>query len=140
MIFQLVYVSRAVGQLDVEELDTILATARRNNAALDITGMLLYHEGSFIQVLEGEQAAVEALYEKISVDARHENAYVVLRTEVDTRAFDQWSMGYKRATTLEEVPEGFHHFLQTGYRRQIETDNEAARKALLAFREGRWRA
>ena len=139
MIFQLVYVSRATSGMDVAELDAILDTARQNNAGLGITGMLLYHEGSFIQVLEGEQAAVEALYEKIGQDARHESANVVLRTEVEDRAFDQWSMGYKRATTKDDVPEGFYHFLKHGYRRETEADDLAARKALLAFKEGRWR-
>ena len=140
VIYQLVYVSRATSELSVDELDSILATARRNNSTQDITGMLLHHDGSFIQVLEGQQDAVDQLYATISEDPRHENAYVVLRAEVEERAFDEWSMGYKRASTLDEVPEGFHHFLQTGYRRQRDVDNEAARKALLAFKEGRWRA
>ena len=139
MIFQLVYVSRATSGLEVAELDAILDTARRNNAGLGITGMLLYHEGSFIQVLEGEQAAVEALYEKIGQDGRHESANVVLRTQVEDRAFNQWSMGYKRATHKEDVPEGFYHFLKHGYRRETEADDLAARKALVAFKEGRWR-
>ncbi len=125
--------------MDTEGLDEILNTARTNNSKRDVTGMLLFHDGSFIQVLEGEQSEVETLFEKIRLDPRHCDESVVLRTEVEDRAFDGWSMGYKRAATLEEVPEGFHHFLQSGYRRQSEADNEAARKALLAFKEGRWR-
>ena len=48
-------------------------------------------------------------------------------------------MGYKRTDDLDEIPEGFHHFLQSGYRRQTDADNEAARRALVAFKEGRWR-
>ena len=121
-------------------LDEILSTARLNNLKKEITGMLLYHEGSFIQVLEGEEACVEALFAKISEDDRHKDANVVLRTHVCDRAFEQWSMGYKRTESLDEIPEGFHHFLQHGYRRQTDADDAAARKALLAFREGRWRA
>ena len=125
--------------MDTERLDEILKTARDNNHQRNITGMLLFHEGSFIQVLEGNAEEVEALYEMISQDPRHKDANVVLKTEVEERAFDQWSMGYKRASTIDDVPEGFHHFLQTGYRRETQADNEAARKALLAFKEGRWR-
>ena len=139
MVYQLVYVSRAAMDMDTEMLDEILNTARCNNSELDITGMLLHHDGSFIQVLEGEQKSVEALFDKIEADARHQDTNVVLRTCVEERAFDQWSMGYKRAAGLDEVPEGFHHFLERGYRSQKEADNEAARKALLAFKEGRWR-
>lgn len=139
MIFQLVYVSRAREKMDTSSLDEILSLARTNNSARNITGMLLYHDGSFIQVLEGEQDDVENLYEKISQDSRHEDANVVLRTEVEERAFNQWSMGYKRTSSINDVPEGFHFFLQSGYRRQTDADSEAARKALLAFKEGRWR-
>lgn len=139
MVYQLVYVSRACEKLDTHSLDALLSLARENNSNKNITGMLLYHEGSFIQVLEGAQDDVEALYDSIRRDSRHRNAIVVLRTEVADRAFDQWSMGYKRTQTLADVPEGFHHFLQRGYRQKKEADREAARKALLAFRDGRWR-
>jgi len=139
VIFQLVYLSKAARHIDSAELDDILGTARVNNGPKEITGMLLYHEGSFIQVLEGEQSSVEDLFNKIAEDPRHESANVVLRTEVEERAFDQWSMGYKRTESMQDVPEGFHHFLSAGYRRKTEVDDTAARKALLAFREGRWR-
>ena len=140
MIYQLVYVSRGVAAMDVRELDDILEKARTNNSALDVTGMLLHHENSFIQVLEGAEDVVEDLFSRIGEDPRHEETNVVLRTTVTDRAFDQWSMGYRRAAGLDDVPEGFHHFLQSGYRRQTEADDAAARKALLAFKEGRWRA
>lgn len=139
MIFQIVYISRAAEKLGTDDLDEILSSARENNAKLDITGMLLFHDGSFIQVLEGEEAAVEKLYDHICKDPRHNDHNVVLRTEVNERAFEQWSMGYKRTDSINDVPEGFHHFLQRGYRRKTEADSEAARKALLAFKDGRWR-
>ena len=140
MIYQLVYVSRACTEMDTDTLDELLRLARLNNSKRDITGMLLYHDGSFIQVLEGEKSAVEKLFAAISDDPRHENANVVLRTEVEDRTFDQWSMGYKRASTLDDVPEGFHFFLQSGRAPQSDAGQEAAKKALLAFKEGRWRA
>ena len=139
MIYQLVYVSRAAGEMGDVELDDILAQAREKNIQADVTGMLLYHQGSFIQVLEGDQATLEQLYTKIEQDSRHVDANVVLRAQVDERAFEGWSMGYKRADSLSDVPEGFHYFLKNGYRRKTDADNNAARKALLAFREGRWR-
>ncbi len=131
--------SRAATEIATAELDEILRIARERNGKKNITGMLLYHEGSFIQVLEGVQNAVESLYETICLDKRHEHANVVLRTEVAERAFDQWAMGYKRTNDLDDIPQGFHHFLQKGYTKQKDSDNEAARKALLSFRDGRWR-
>ena len=139
MIYQLVYVSKATSDIPADELDQLLRDARTNNAQLDITGMLLYHDGSFIQVLEGDEQKVTRVFEKIERDPRHENTNVVLKTTVAERAFNDWAMGYRRTAALSDVPEGFHSFLQIGYRRQTELDNEAARRTLVAFREGRWR-
>lgn len=140
MVYQLVYVSRASSEMHTDALDEILSAARANNSEKDVTGMLLFHDESFIQVLEGAQREVESLFDRIKLDPRHSDENVVPRGEVEERAFDGWSMGYKRATSLDDVPDGFHHFLQRGYRRQTDADNEAARKALLAFKEGRWRS
>ena len=91
--------------------------------------MLLFQEGSFIQVLEGDQQAVESLFPVLSQDTRHKDTNVVLRTWVEERAFDHWSMGYKRTATIDDVPEGFHYFLQHGFRQQKDLEGEAARKA-----------
>ena len=138
-MYQLIYISRATEEFSDQDLDALLTQARSSNAKKQVTGMLLYHEGSFIQALEGEQELVDNIFNKIETDPRHTDAHVVLRTEVEERAFADWSMGYRRTDSLDDVPEGFHHFLKVGYRRQTEFDDQAARKALLAFKEGRWR-
>ncbi len=67
-LHQLVYISAAEHDFPEKELQELLAKARENNSKLDISGMLLFHEGSFIQALEGEKAAVESLYNKIGQD------------------------------------------------------------------------
>ena len=138
-MYQLVYISKATADFSAEDLDTLLAKARSNNAQQNVTGMLLYHEGSFIQALEGEEERVDAIFNKIETDSRHTDAHIVLRTKVEERAFADWSMGYLRTNTADDLPDGFHHFLKVGYRRQTDADDQAARKALLAFKEGRWR-
>lgn len=137
-VYQLVYVSAATVPFSDEELEELLAVARANNAASDISGMLLYHDGSFMQVLEGEESVVESVYEKIELDDRHSNATVLVKGPVEDRTFRSWSMGYLPSTTLADLPKGFHPFLKRGFRRTSDTEN-AARKALLAFKEGRWR-
>lgn len=76
-IYQLLYVSGAVGRPTEEEVEQILAVSRRNNAELGVTGMLLYADGAFIQVLEGEESTVKTLSHRISRDPRHRN-YMVL--------------------------------------------------------------
>jgi len=136
---QLVYVSKNVEEFDDESLQALLDSARINNAALDVSGLLIYHEGSFIQALEGAPSVVEKLFEKIETDPRHDNTRVIYRGDIEERSFDSWSMGYKRTTSINDIPEGFHPFLKSGFRRAA-NDEDVARKALLAFKEGRFRA
>ncbi len=139
-IFQLVYISAANKEFTEEELQELLEKARINNESLGITGMLLFHQGSFIQALEGPLSAVEELYNKISEDKRHTETRVLYRGEHEERSFDSWSMGFYRSTqSASENLEGFHQFLKSGFRRDDEEDPSAARKALLQFRDGNWR-
>jgi len=142
LVFQLVYASAATRELDTDELKTILAAARRNNQPAGVTGMLLFHEGSFLQALEGDREVVEALFEKIETDPRHTDAMVLYRKEEVPRSFGRWSMGFTRPSKDEaaDVP-GLNSFLEHGFKVNPKGDasGEAARKILLAFREGRWR-
>jgi len=67
----LVYVSSATLPFSGEDLRALLATCRENNAELGVTGMLLYKDGNFMQVLEGDEQAVRGLYARIAADPRH---------------------------------------------------------------------
>ncbi|MEE2915447.1 MAG: BLUF domain-containing protein, partial [Pseudomonadota bacterium] len=68
MAYQLVYISSAIGRVDG---DAVLAVSRRNNARDGITGLLYADGRRFLQVLEGERAAVERAYQRIAADPRH---------------------------------------------------------------------
>ena len=138
--FQLVYVSVATCEFDTEALDALLRTARSNNEALGISGMLVFHEGSFIQVLEGPRSDVQQLFERIELDPRHAQTRILFRGEVDQPSFSDWSMGFYRthARSAVELP-GFNNFLPRGFADLANRTPDIARKALLAFRDGRWR-
>ena len=139
-IHQLVYISAAEHDFSEKELKQLLAKARENNESLGITGMLLFHEGSFIQALEGNKESVEKLYEKIGLDQRHSETRVIFRGELEERDFETWSMGFYRSNqSSSENLEGFHKFLKFGFRREAREDESLARKALLQFRDGSWR-
>jgi hypothetical protein len=139
-IFQLVYISAANQDFSESELQDLLVKARINNESLKISGMLLYHQGSFIQALEGSKESVEDLYNKIREDGRHVESRVLYRGEHEERDFNGWSMGFYRSNqSAKENLEGFHEFLKSGFRRKEDTDPSAARKALLQFRQGSWR-
>lgn len=94
-VFQLLYVSGAVGRPTDEDIEQILAVSRKNNAAMGITGMLLYAECAFIQVLEGEAETVKALSRRISRDPRHRHYMVLCEQHSQTRAFADWQMGFR---------------------------------------------
>ena len=106
---QIVYVSSAARLMREPELLEILEVARANNAPLDVTGMLLYAGGSFIQALEGEPTAVEKILRKIKRDPRHRGFLVLLDRITEERDFEGWSMAFKRVTQQElDQIAGFH--------------------------------
>lgn len=110
-LFELAYVSRAVERLDQSALEAILRTARTANAKANVTGMLLYRSTAFLQVLEGPEAAVRALYERIRADRRHFRVRTLIERPLDERRFPEWSMGFRRIDETDE-PLGFSHFLE----------------------------
>ncbi|MEQ8246500.1 MAG: BLUF domain-containing protein [Alphaproteobacteria bacterium] len=94
MVFRLVYSSKAVARIDDRELQRILSKARTNNPQHDLTGLLLFYEGEFLQVLEGPKDEVEALFKRISNDPRHVTVKRLDAREVHSRLFGDWSMAY----------------------------------------------
>jgi hypothetical protein len=95
-----VYMSTAIGVLRAEELDRIYLRAKAANARAGITGLMLFHEGVFLQVLEGPAAGVTSLLEKIRRDRRHANLIVLESGSVDERSFAQSPMHFIAARNL----------------------------------------
>ena len=93
-LIQLMYMSHLVGQ-DETSLGPILSASVRRNAASGITGMLLYANGRFLQVLEGEHQAVDETFARICRDIRHEDTVLLSQEPIDTRQFGSWSMGFR---------------------------------------------
>lgn len=93
---QLLYVSRTSPGLTATELDGILTGSRRRNALLGITGLLLYIDGGFLQLLEGEEQPLRELYGRIAADRRHWELRLMLDREMRSRAFPEWHMGFER--------------------------------------------
>ena len=93
-VYQLIYRSTATRLLGDEELARMVEQARINNYSQAITGVLFYAEGRFLQVLEGEEEKVEALYEYISSDSRHGEVVRIHSGPVPQRLFTHWSMGF----------------------------------------------
>lgn len=111
-MIRLVYVSSATKEMSQEELVALLQQSREKNKEKNLTGMLLYANGNFFQILEGEEQDVIALYNKIIEDERHRNCFEIDQSEITERTFGDWSMGFKYLTIEDrDSLEGYTQFL-----------------------------
>lgn len=79
-----------------DNIQNILDVARVKNSEVGITGILIYRNGLFLQMLEGEEEAVHELYGKIASDDRHCELKTLFKQEASERLFSFWFMGFAR--------------------------------------------
>jgi hypothetical protein len=105
-MFRTIYISSATAPFSEQQLEELLLKSRRNNFASDITGMLIYKDGDFMQTLEGPEIAVQTLMAKIRSDPRHHKVSISMEGPILERSFGSWSMGFKKITqdTLINLP------------------------------------
>ena len=96
MLSQLVYVSNRKANCNQEEIDKILESCKKNNPPLNITGVLLYSDQKFIQLVEGEYKVINDLYDKIKTDARHDQTRLISMGPIQAKAFPSWHMGARK--------------------------------------------
>ena len=92
MLSRIVYSSQVAPEFSASDLEPLLARARQRNTDSDISGALIFVDGVFLQILEGEHDAVAALMEKIARDPRHTDVTVFHESEIGERAFQSWRM------------------------------------------------
>ena len=95
-LYRLMYMSTSRNFMSEGELEQLLEGARQRNAADGITGMLIYVEGHFLQIIEGSKESVERLSKRIAADPRHSGIIHLMAGPIDRRAFADWSMGFQR--------------------------------------------
>ncbi|MET3469293.1 BLUF domain-containing protein [Microbacterium sp. 1262] len=107
-LLSILYTSNARAPFGDDDLAALLAQSRASNAARDLTGMLLYRGGRFVQVLEGPEPAVRDLLATIRQDSRHSDMRVLIEQPIAHREFREWTMGYQPiAETTGDAPTGF---------------------------------
>ncbi|MDD7945647.1 BLUF domain-containing protein [Microbacterium sp. NE2HP2] len=107
-LLSILYTSNARAPFGDDDLAALLAQSRASNAARDLTGMLLYRGGRFVQVLEGPEPAVRDLLTTIRQDSRHSDMRVLIEQPIAHREFREWTMGYQPiAETTGDAPTGF---------------------------------
>jgi hypothetical protein len=93
MLVRLLYASRTKSKPTPKVIEAILASSRKHNPQRGITGILCHGGDVFLQVLEGGRDAVNALYNQITSDSRHQDAVILHYEEVTERRFAGWTMG-----------------------------------------------
>ena len=138
---QLIYISAATVAFTTEDLTNLLEKARSNNSKVDVSGMLIYHEGSFFQVLEGPEEAVKSIYEIVADDPRHEEVRLLLKQNVESRSFADWSMGFVNPNRdLFQQIQGFSDFFKPGFSvPEMRKEGSMLGRVMSEFREGKWR-
>jgi hypothetical protein len=113
-LIHIVYVSFASRDLKEEDLDDFLVNIRQKNKEYGITGLLLYNNGSFIQVIEGKKETIQNLFSVIKNDSRHNNVVMLHEEQIKQRDFPDWCMGYKKLSNRKssKIP-GFSDYMNS---------------------------
>ena len=88
----LIYKSRCNGLVTWDMVNSILDSSARNNTSDGITGVLVATETHFLQVLEGEFENVNATFERIARDTRHDTLQLISFNSIKERKFGSWAM------------------------------------------------
>jgi hypothetical protein len=91
-LYEVIYASAQTRLLLPKQLSELLTGARSRNQSLDVSGLLLRQGTGFLQILEGDEAVVAALYERIAKDPRHSQVAVMRRGPIPARQFGAWNI------------------------------------------------
>jgi hypothetical protein len=138
VLHSVLYVSTAQVLFTPPRMDELLATSRTNNARQQITGLLLYRDGAFMQFLEGPMGAVERLFRRIKADERHFALVTLSERAIPHRHFPDLPMGFHnlRDQAVRQLP-GFAEFAETTLAMSEFCDKPARAMQLLRLFEGR---
>ena len=95
-LHHLSYQSTALLSVSDDAMQELLAKSRAYNTAHEVSGMLMYRDGQFVQVLEGEESVLRALYDKIRRDPRHTDVVKLVDEPLARRKFGAWAMAYRQ--------------------------------------------
>jgi len=112
-LYCLVYTSIAKQKMSDDDLRDLLAKTRKKNEIRQVTGMLLYLDPFFMQVLEGQEEIVNELFNLIKHDSRHHKISLIYKKPLEERYFKNWTMGFSKVGHEDLAAiEGFSDFLR----------------------------
>ncbi len=94
MLHTLCYVSSCKETLTAKDLEHLFHVNKRNNTEHGVSGILIYNNGNFLQILEGDKDMVKSLFKKIKRDSRHRNLIALINNSIDERIFHDYDSGF----------------------------------------------
>jgi len=132
MNHELIYTSCATHEMDETNLTELLQQSREKNIRLNITGLLVYGNREFIQLLEGHKTEIFSLYDTIVKDDRHQQVELLWDSEIENRSFMDWSMAFLNVNTVDKIKlKAYSTFLQEGVSSLHLTGNKSIGRRLL---------
>jgi hypothetical protein len=135
-MIQLIYVSAAQDGVSEEALPEFLDANRRRNTERGITGIVVYHKGSFLQVLEGPGPVIDGLFDVIRQDPRHDAVTLLSRKSIKHREFGNAAMAFVDTTGKGHELDGFVDYESD--LANLTLGDGQARRLLAKFLEGKW--
>jgi hypothetical protein len=99
-LVELSYLSEAVSDMSFLGLMRLLESARAFNQSNGITGILLYDNQQFGQIIEGERASVMKAWKRIQEDKRHHRIELLEIREISERSYPEWLLRFYGGETL----------------------------------------
>ena len=131
-MIQISYISTAPQQWSTDQLLALMQQCLANNTRRGLTGLLLYGNETFLQSLEGEEAAVDETYAKILQDPRHTGIKFLHRKQIERRQYADWSMGFKRVSDQElQHIDGLKDFHAVDFNAAFLSEHAAMRDLLM---------
>jgi len=101
-LVSLSYISNTVVEISFLANLRLLAHSFLNNRKYHITGLLIYKNKQFAQVIEGEEDAIERVWAKIQLDPRHKDIQLLSKEPILNRSFTKWSMLFPESEKVIE--------------------------------------
>jgi len=135
-MFHVIYISKATQPFSQVELTELLSKARQRNTQRLLTGLLLYADGCFMQLLEGKEATVMDVYGRIKQDTRHTDIVTLRMEETPSRHFPDWRMAFGDLNEGTQNLAGISRFLEPGFNSStLKNESSNAYELLRAFRD-----
>ncbi|MDD7886596.1 BLUF domain-containing protein [Flavivirga sp. 57AJ16] len=125
MLKTICYISDSCQEESLKALQKLFSKAKKNNLKYNITGILIYSNSNFLQVLEGDQIHVDATFKRISLDTRHRNIFKVINIDIQQRIFEDYNFGFTIVNNSKEL-NNLHEYLEW----LRKADNKLANKVI----------